>query len=194
MAVQADAWRIGVRVRQRKADRRVIESRRLPGTGVVAGLTGLREAAGDVIGIRRSLEIAQVATHTGGARQVVVVVDVAVQADPWRIGVRVCQRKAHGRVIKCRRLPGAGVVTRLAGLREASGDVIGIRRGLEIAQVARDTGGARQVVVVVDVAIETDTRWIGMRVGQRKAGAGVVELPVGPGDRVVAVLAGRRKA
>jgi len=194
VAVEADAWWIGVGVCERKANRRVIKRCRLPSAGVVARLAGLREASSDVIRIRRALKIAQVARDTGCRREVVVVVDVAVEADAWRIGVGVCQRKAYRRMVKRRGLPGTGVVARLASLREPSSDVIWIRRPLEIAQVATHAGGARQVVVVVDVAIEAYPRWIGMRVGQRKAGAGVIELSVRPGHCVVTVLAGRRKA
>ena len=66
--------------------------------------------------------------------------------------------------------------------------MIRIRRGLKIPQVAGDAGDARQVVVVVDVAIETDTRRIGVRVRQREANGRVIELCVRPAICTVALL------
>ena len=61
-------------------------------------------------------------------------------------------------MIECRRLPSRGVVTDFASLRKSAGDVVGIRRALEIFQVARHAGVARQVVIVVGVAIGTSAR------------------------------------
>jgi len=72
-------------------------------------------------------------------------------------------------VVKRCRLPCNRGVALLTILREASSDVIRICRGLKILQVAGDAGRAGQVVVIVDVAIETDARGIGMRIGQREA-------------------------
>jgi len=66
--------------------------------------------------------------------------------------------------------------------------VIRIRRGLKILQVAGDAGGAGEVVVVVDVAIETDARRIGVRIGQRKAHACVIKLCPRPTICSVALL------
>ena len=59
--------RDGVRTRQRKARLGVIESRRLPGCGGVAGLASLRESAAHVVRVRSSLEILQVTRHAGRA-------------------------------------------------------------------------------------------------------------------------------
>ena len=67
--------------------------------------------------------------------------------------------------------------------------MIRIGRGLKILQVAGDAGGAGQTVVVVDVAIETDTRRISVRIGQREAKARVIELSVRPSICTVALLA-----
>ena len=194
VAVEAHPRRIGVGVREREAYRRVVKGGRLPGAGVVALLAGLREASGDVVGILGALVIRQMTAHACRARQVVVVMDVAVEAHPRRIGVRIRKREAHGGVVKRGGLPGAGVVAGLASLRETPGDVIWICRTLKIAQVAGDAGGAGEVVVVVDVAVEAHPRRVGVRIGQGEAGGGVIKLSVGPGHRVVAALAGRRKA
>jgi len=105
--------------RQRESRGRVIEGRVCPRNGVVALLTGLREAGLHVIRIRGSLEVLEVATHARRVRvrQVVVVVDVALRALHGR--VRTAQGKSSGRVIERRVIPRRSRMTLLAGLREA---------------------------------------------------------------------------
>jgi len=116
VTVQAHARRIGVRVGQREADRVVVEGCRLPGAGVVALLAGLREISSHVIWILGALVICQVAAYTCSRSEVVVVVDVAVEADTRWIRMRVGQRETDRVVVEGCRLPGAGVVAGLAGL------------------------------------------------------------------------------
>jgi len=60
--------------------------------------------------------------------------------------------------------------------------------GLKILQVAGDAGDASQVVVIVDVAVETDARRIGVGIGQREAYAGVIEFCVRPTICTVTLL------
>ena len=72
------------------------------------------------------------AGSTSGSRQVVIAVDVAVETSPWRLSMRIRERKAHCRVIKRRRLPRPRSVALLAGLREASSDVVRVLRTLKI--------------------------------------------------------------
>ena len=55
-------------------------------------------------------------------------------------------------------------------------------------------GGARQVVVVVDVAIHTLTRWHGVHAGERETGTVVIEGRICPRSRVVALIAGLGEA
>jgi len=66
--------------------------------------------------------------------------------------------------------------------------VIRVCRGLKVLQMASDAGRAGQVVVVVDVAIETDTGRIGVRIRQREANRAVVKSCRLPSDRGVALL------
>ena len=74
----------------------------------MAGLAGLRESALHVVGIRRVLEIRQVARDAGRGREVVVVVDVAIGALPRRHGVRV--RSAGSSPSSGRKLAGCQAV------------------------------------------------------------------------------------
>jgi len=81
-------------------------------------------------------------------------------------------------------------VTLLAGLREVGGDVVGIVRALVILQMARHTGRAVQIVVVVNVAIRTLSRRDGMPTTQRKSTKRVIELCIEPVVNPMALVAG----
>ena len=112
-----------------------------------------------MVGIRGLLEIIQVATHAGGLAQRVVVVDMAICALPRRHCVHARQSEAGVAVVEGRIRPVVGVVALLAGLRETCGDVIGIRRTLEVRQVATHACRGANRVVIVDVAIRALPRW-----------------------------------
>ena len=122
--------------RQRKPRFRVIESRRLPGCGGVAGFASLRESPAHMVRVRGSLEIFQVARHAGRAGQVVVVVDVAISALSGRNRVRAGQHKIHCGVIEFRRLPRRSGVALQAVRGEVGRDVVRIPRALKILKVA----------------------------------------------------------
>ena len=132
----------------------VIELRRLPGVGAVAELAALGKALLHVVRIRRALEVLQVARHARGLRDVVVVIDVAIGASPRRHGVLAGKWESGFRVIELGRLPGARGMTRLTSLREAALHVVRIRGALEILEMTRDARGLRDVVIVVDVAVD----------------------------------------
>lgn len=57
----------------------------------------------------------------------------------------------------------------LAGLREVSGNVIGIRCALEIFQVARHARRAAEIVVIVDVTVRALARGHGVSSAERKS-------------------------
>ena len=105
MAIETLAWRHGMRSRQHETCCRVIECCSSPGCCVVALLTGLRESTLNVIRIRSALVVLQMAGHAGCCRQVVVVVDVTIEALTWRNGVRSRQRETCRRVIESRSCP-----------------------------------------------------------------------------------------
>ena len=73
-----------MRTRQREARAVVIESRIQPRSRAVALIAGLREIRRDVIRVRRPLKVLQMAADAGARREVVVVVDVAIGAQPRR--------------------------------------------------------------------------------------------------------------
>ena len=74
--------------------------------------------------------------RTGRAGQVVVVVDMAIEADARRIGVCIGERETHGGVVKGCRLPRDRAVALLTVLREPPSNVTWIRGALEILQMA----------------------------------------------------------
>lgn len=88
VAVRALTRRDCVCAGQWKGCLRVIEVRRLPGGGGMAGFAGLRESALDVVWIIGVLEIRQVAGDTRRDGDVVVVVLVAIGASARRNSMR----------------------------------------------------------------------------------------------------------
>ena len=164
----------------------------------MALLTGGRKPQLDVIHRRRRGVVVLLMTADACrvcAGQVVVIVDVAHHTRDRGIGVIASQGEARLGMIKLRRLPGRGVMTHLASLREVVGDVIRIVRAVEILQMAVEARRVRrgQAVIVVHVALRAlDAAQ--MESSQRPARRRVIELGVGPVRGVVALLAGCRKA
>ena len=159
----------------------------------MALIAGLREVSGHVVRIRRALKILQMAAYAGRARQVVVVVDMAIGAQARRYGVRSRQCESGSRVIEFAVGPGYGVMTLLAGRGETAMRYRCGRR-VEIILMAADASRAGDVVVVVYVAIRALTRRDHMCARQNEPGSRVIKLAVGPRYRVVTLLAGRREA
>ena len=171
----------------------MIEGCGLPGGSVVACIAGLRESTGNVVGIRGSLEILEVARHAGVGGQVEVVVDVAVRASPRRDGMHTGEREVDAVVVEGGRRPACRGMAGAAGLRESARNMVGIRGSLEILQVARHAGRGIQRVVVVDVAIGAGARRHRVHSRQRKPGTVVIECRVCPVVGAVALLARLRK-
>lgn len=111
----------------------VIEGCRNPRRCAVTYLALLWEPGTDVIRVRRTLEILEMAAHTGRASQVVIVIDMALRALQPRVGAS--QREAGSRVIELRRYPRGCAMADFAALRESLPNVIGIIRVLVILQV-----------------------------------------------------------
>jgi len=92
------AGRCCVRAGQRKRRVVVIKRRLRPGGCVVAQIASLRESRCHVIGIGGPVEIGQMATRTGGARQVIVVIHMTLRT--LQRCVRTCERESRGRMVK----------------------------------------------------------------------------------------------
>ena len=182
-----------VRSGQREPGGAVAEGCIQPTGRAVALLAGLWEVRRHVIRIRRALEILQVTAHASGAGQVVIVVNVAIDALARRHGMRTGQNESGRGVIELAIGPGHRVVTLLAGGRE-SGMRHRRRRRVVVGLVATDTGGRGDVVIVVDVTIRAQARGHGVRTRQNEACRRVIELAVGPGHRVVTLLARSRES
>jgi len=189
VTIGALARRHRMRPGQRESRLRVIESRRLPGRSVVASVASLGEAAGHVIRIRRALEVREMAGYACSAGDVVVAElrVVTIRTLPRRHHMCAGQHEIHQRVIESRRRPCDRGMALLASRGEASSNVIGIRRALEIFQVTRNAGCAGEVVVVVGVAVGTLARRNGVPSAQGKSRRGVVELCIEP---IVGAMAG----
>ena len=144
--------------------------------------------------IGRALEVLHVATHACRGVQRVVVVDVAISAGPRRHCVHAGEGEAGIVVIKGRICPGVGIVTLVAGLREACRDVVGTGGSLIILHVAAHACRSANRVVIVDVTIRALAGRHGVRSRQRESGRVVVERRTHPGaGAVVARLASLRE-
>jgi len=137
VAVGAQTRRNGVHARKRESGTVVVERCIGPRRCVVALLAGLREVSGDVVRIRGRLIILQVATDAGRAGEVVVVINVAVGAQPGRDCVAAGKRKSHRVVIESGIKPGIGAMAGVAGGGESGGDMVRIHGRFEIRRVTR---------------------------------------------------------
>ena len=139
-----------------------------------------------VPGIRLGL---RVAVRTGKDR---VVVQIRVAGAAHTVGVAMVQREPC--VIELAIRPLDSVVAGCTGGREMGGDVVRIVRILVVRLVAAIAVGGQSCVIVVDVAVGAGARRYSVGACEREAGLVVVKVGVGPFDRVMADLAGLRKA
>ena len=181
VAVCAQPRRHEVGARQCKTGGGVVEGCVGPEHGVVTGFARGREP-GRLMVYRRNrvVVIGLVARHAGRARQIVVVANVAIGAQPRRHEMRAGEREPGRAVVERRVQPARRAVARVASLREVRRYVIRVRCALKVCQMASNAGRAIQVVVVVDVAIGTLSRWHRVHTGQREPSAVVIKGRVQP--------------
>lgn len=188
----------GVRASQREWCGVVIEGAVRPQGSVMTKLAGRGEAHLNVVNRRRCVVVVgQMARHARRirARQVVIIVDMAIGANARGYGMRIGQRKSSGGVVEFAIRPNHCVVATFASRGKRPLDVIHRRRsGVVVVHVARNAGRAAQAIVVVDMAIGTDARGIRVSVCQRKSHGTVVERRRLPSNRRVALLAILRKS
>ncbi len=95
-----------------------------PSRGVVTGFARRREMRGGVVWVRCPVVVSRVARIAKGGADVVVVIDVAIGASPWRNSMHAGQRPAGLCVVECAVHPVHGVMAHLAGGGELRRDVI----------------------------------------------------------------------
>jgi hypothetical protein len=162
-----------------KRKRRVVMIKRAlaPSHGVVTDLAGRRETQLNVIYRRQCIVVVRLmASHAGGARQAVIVIDVARTAG--HADVRASEGKTRGGVVECRTRPRSGGMADGAVGRKGRRHVAGVGCALVIGLMTIDTGRVGQLVVVIDVAGSAGHRHV--RAGQRKSGQGMVKGCVRP--------------
>jgi len=191
VAIGAGARRDRVQSGEREPSAVVVKCRVQPAAGGVTGFASLRESASDVVGIRGSLEILEVARHAGGAVQSVVAIDVTIGALARRIGVQAGQGEASGGVIKL----AVGPLHRVMALFTGGGKSGVWDRSRGAGEIFLVTGEARragQVVIVVDVAIDALAGRVRVASSQKEPGRAMVKLGIQPVvGRVTALARGR---
>lgn len=163
---------------------------------IVAGLTRRRKTRGRVIHRGNRIRIViLVARNARSARQVVVVVYVAIAALPWGNCMGTGERESCTTVIERCIQPRRCVVALFARLGEVGRNVIGSGCALVIRQVAEDAGIRRDVVAAVFLVVTVGTlpRRHRMHSCQGKVRIVVIKRSVRPRSSVVALLAGLRK-
>jgi hypothetical protein len=193
VAIGTSARRHGVCSRQREVGKVVIESRVQPGACAVVALRTIGwEVAGNVVWVRGRLKIFQMATRACGGGQVVIVIDVAVDAFTRRHGMSAGQQEAGKGMIKFGVQPVVGAVATLARGGKLCGNVIGIVGRLKVLEVARIARRRHRFKLAVRRAFVTsiaiDSR---MRSGQWKAIIVLLDLlrRYGPSAHAMALLA-----
>ena len=146
---------------------------------------------GRIVGASVVLLMARIAQR---AVQGIVVVGVAIGAQPRRHRVRPSQLEAGAGVVEGAIGPLNSVVAGLARRRESGSEMIHRRQSIRVVLLmAAHTCCGRQVVVIVNVAVGALTWWNGVRPGQSESGAVVIKGRVEPRSRVVALIAALRE-
>ena len=153
----------------------------------MASGTGRGNAGLGVIRIGGAVVVLHVARGTVRAGQIEVSVEVALRT--LQRGVCPGQRKSHQAVIESRRLPGAGRVASLAGLRQVQPHMAGVGRLAEIRQVASHAIRGRAFEFSSDVA--SCAADCGVHPSQRKISVlQMIEVHSKPVVEAVALFAG----
>ena len=157
--VTARACRRGVLPGQREPRFGVIKLRSLPLDGRVAEAAVLREPRGDVIRIRRLLELRQMTSRALRSKACELSADMTTRAGSGRMLAR--QRElCGGVVIEHCPSPLRRGVTRFTRLRETRRGMIRIRGLLEIRQVAGRTGCAQSRELAASMAARACCRCV----------------------------------
>ncbi len=176
---------------QREFRGAVIEHRPTPLRCRVAGFATLRKARRNVVWIRSLLEVGKMARRARRSEPGEFPTHVAIRA--CRRGVLPGQREPRLGVIKLSTLPLDSRVAETTILREPGGDVIRIRRLLELRQMTRCTLRAKTRELAAHVAARTGGRGMFAR-EWKTSGRIVIEDGPTPLCRRVARLASLRES
>ena len=160
----------------------MVEGCARPGRRRVTSLAGLGEAGGKMVRIAHGFIHSSVATVAIHGRSRVSSTDVTTHTSDGSVGTG--QWEAGLAMIKNRSLPLGGAVAGLTILRETSGRVIGIGRGVVFLQMASDTGGAQPGVLSTAMTIAASKRYVSAR--QWELGLRMIKLGSRPGRRRMA--------
>ena len=134
----------------------VVERGSRPRRRGVARLAGGGKSCRGMVRVGRILIVRFVTGVAIGRDRCVVVVHVAICAG--HRGMCARERESRVVVIERGRTPRCRGVAQVALLRESRGHVVRVGRSLEVLQMARNAGCAREVIVVAGVAIGAQPR------------------------------------
>ena len=160
----------------------MVEGCACPGRRRVTSLAGLGEASGKVVRIAHGFIHRSVATVAIHGRSRISTTDVTTHTGDGSVGTS--QWEAGLAMIENCSFPLCGAVAGLTILRETSGSVIGIGRGIEVLQMASDTGGAQPGVLSTAMTIAASERYVSAR--QWELGLRMIKLGSRPGRRRMA--------
>lgn len=138
-----------------------------------------------MVGIHCPLEIRRVTLVAVCIHELIISVGVARLTRDR--GVRASQRELRCAMVKCRRLPSSGGMTRFTPMIKQSCGMIGICCFVEIGLVTREAGARQASELIVRMAIAAQNRSMGS--GQGEFGIIVRERGRPPPCRRMAVLA-----
>ena len=155
----------------------------------MADVALLGQVGRNVVGVVCTLKVFEVATHAGGAGQVVIVVGMALTA--LHIGMGAGERPSGSRVIEGCGSPIRSAVADFTLLGEAAGHVIRIVGALIVLEMAAYASRGADAVVAIGMTLAA--LHIGMGSGQGPPGGRVIEGGGSPIRSAVARLALLRK-
>jgi len=173
---------------------RMIERGSRPRSRVVAVLARRWEKLrlGFVARIRAVVVVSLVAADALRGQRTVVVVNVTIGASAGWHRVRAGKWKCRVVVVETR-VPVSRGVAEFACCREACSCVCRVVGAVVVLLMARIAQGVIQRVVVVDMAVRTETWRHRVSARQLEAGGVVVEGPIAPVNGVMTSFAGRRE-
>jgi hypothetical protein len=167
----ACTWHCRVCTGKWKGSIRMIEDRWRPSAGGMALIACLCKMSCSMIRIGRLRIIVLMTLITRGIDELIVAVRMAVLAK--KCHMLPAEQELRGGMIECRRDPGVHGMTGGTSGRKITGNMIRVRRFVEITLVAIDTVLMQSGIEIIDM---TPYAWSGeMCTDERKRGSGMIE-------------------